>query len=108
MPGKTSSHVLNSKHFAETMRDVTTASDETLVGFDVISLFTNVPIGGTVEVKLREDEDLVERTPLSPERVAKLLSVCLKSTYFRYGGEFYEQRGGADMGSPVSAVVVNL
>ena len=28
--------------------------------------------------------------------------------YFSYGGEFYEQREGATMGSPVSAVVANL
>ena len=30
-------HVLNSKHFAETMRDVTIDSDESLVRFDVTS-----------------------------------------------------------------------
>ena len=46
--------------------------------------------------------------PLSPERVAELLSLCLKSKYFSFSGEFYEQRQGAAMGSPVSAVVANL
>ena len=55
-----------------------------------------------------EEEDLVERTPLSPERITELLQLCLKSTYFSYNGEFYEQRQGAAMGSPVSAVVANL
>ena len=81
------------------------------VSFDVTSLFTNVPIEEAVRVirdKPREDEDLVERTPLSPDRVAELLSLCLKSIYFSFGGEFYEQRQGAAMGSPVSAVVANL
>ena len=81
-------------------------SDESLVSFDVTSLFTNVPIEeavGVIRDKLREDEDLVERTPLSPDRVAELLSLCLKSTYFSFGGE---QRQGAAMG--VSAVVANL
>ena len=43
----------------------------------------------------------MERTPLPLER---LQSSCLKSTYFSYDGEFYEQRQGAAMGSPVSAV----
>ena len=28
--------------------------------------------------------------------------------YSSYGGEFYKQREGAEMGSPVSAVVANL
>ena len=58
--------------------------------------------------KLREDDTLAERTPLSPDRMAELLDMCLRSTYFSYGGEFYEQREGAAMGSPISAVVANL
>ena len=49
-----------------------------------------------------------DRTPLSAGRVAELLEVCLKSTYFSYGGDFYEQTQGAAMGSPVSAIVANL
>ena len=62
-------------------------------------LFTNVPIGVAVQVvqaKLREDYSLAERTP--PDRVADLLDICLISTHFRYGGEFYELREGAGMG----------
>ena len=80
LASKTNLHVLNSKHFAETMRHVTTVSDESLVSFDVTSLFINVPIGEAVEIiggKLREGEDLFERTPLLPDRVAGLLSLCL-------------------------------
>ena len=45
------------------------------------------------------------RTILSPEWIADLLETCLK---FSYGGIFYEQKEGMAMGSPVSAVVVNL
>ena len=87
--------------------------EEVLVSFDVTSLFTNIPINEAMDVIHRklaaeEEEDLVERTPLSAERIAELLQLCLKSTYFSYNGEFYEQRQGAAMGSPVSAVVTNL
>ena len=101
----------NSKHFVEVMSDLRVEEDEILVSFDVSSLFTNVPIDEAVQVirdRLRRDETLVSRTTLSPDRVAELLETCLKSTYFCYGGEFYEQREGAAMGSPVSAVVANL
>ena len=55
----------------ETMRDITIGEDEWIVNFDVSSLFTNVPIGEAVQViqaKLREDDNLAERTPLLPGR----------------------------------------
>ena len=71
--------------------------EELLVSFDVTSLFTNVPIDEEVDVvhrKLAAEDDLVVRTPLSAERIAELLQLCLKSTYFSYTGEFYEQRQG--------------
>ena len=113
LAGKTSSHVLNSKHFAGMMQEERVEEEEVLVSFDVTSLFTNVPINEAVDVIRRklaaeEEDDLVVRTPLPAERIAELLQLCLKSTYFSYNGEFYEQRQGAAMGSPVSAVVANL
>ena len=37
-----------------------------------------------------------------------LLELCLKSTYFRFRGHFYEQIDGAAMGFPVSPVVANI
>ena len=56
----------------------------------------------------RQDDSLSERTPLLPDGVAELLNICLRSTYFSYGGEFYKQREGAAMDFPVSAEVANL
>ncbi len=70
-----------------------------------------VPIEEAVSVirdKLQNDESLDERTCLSPACIKELLDVCLRSTYFRYNGNCYEQVDGAAMGSPVSAVVPNL
>ena len=55
-----------------------------MVSSDVSSLFINVPIGKAVkdiQAKLREDGSLAERTPLSPDRIAELLDMCLRSTY---------------------------
>ena len=51
---------------------------------------------------------LEERSVMDADRIAELLDVCLRSTYFRYHGDFYQQKEGAAMGSPVSAVVANL
>ena len=101
----------NSKHFVEIMSGLSIEEDEILVSFDVSSLFTNVPIDEAVQIiqdRLRKDEILCDRTTLSPDRVAELLEVCLRSTYFCYKGTFYEQQEGGAMGSPVTAAVTNL
>ena len=34
-----------------------------------------------------------------------ILNFVLRSTYFQYNGSIYEQKDGAAMGSPVSAVI---
>ena len=40
-------------------------------------------------------------------KVAELQDMYLTSTYLSYRDEFYEQREGATIGFPVSAVVAN-
>ena len=63
--------------------------DERLVSFDVSSLLTNVPIDEANKVihdRLRGDETLVNKSTLSPDRVAELLEAWLRSTYFCYRG----------------------
>ena len=111
LAGKTASHVKNSRHFVHVMADLRIEVHEVLVSFDVSSLFTNVPVDEAVHVicdRLWKDEALADRTTLSPDRIADLLEMCLKSTYFSYGGELFEQLEGAAMGSTVSAVVADL
>ena len=56
----------------------------------------------------RECPTLADRTTLTPAQIANLLDFVLRSTYFQYNGTICEQREGAAMGSPVSAVIANL
>ena len=83
----------------------------TVVSFDVISLFTKIPVDLAVKVaeeRLREDASLGQRTSLPVEDIIHLLSFCLKTTQFTYNGTYYQQVFGTAMGSPVSAVIANM
>ena len=111
LAGKSDSYVKNSKHFIESIDGIRVEDDEVMISFDVKSLFTNVPIKESLEViyeMLSNDDSLEERTLLTKERIIEMLRMCLKSTYFCYDGDYYEQKEGAAMGSPVSAIVANL
>ena len=50
LAGQTSSHVKNSRHFTEMMKNMHVKNDEILLSSDVSSLFTNVPVGKAVSV----------------------------------------------------------
>ena len=85
--------------------------NQVMVSFDLQSLFINVPIEGAVRAtlwKLESDLNFPNHTTLTAAQIANLLNFVLRSTYFQYDGAIYEQQDGAAIGSPVSAVIVNL
>ncbi|XP_064468708.1 uncharacterized protein LOC135382970 [Ornithodoros turicata] len=101
----------NSREFCSSVRDVVINSDETMVSFDVVSLFTNVPIALVIDVakdRLNSDDTLSERTTLSVTEVISLLTFCLHETYFKFDNVIYKQIEGCPMGSPVSVSAANL
>ena len=109
--GKTGHHVPNSKEFAEEINQLTMEKGETLVSFDVVSLFTNTPINQSLEVvkdRLNKDSSLKDRTNLTPNDTIELLGFILTTTYFQFDGQVYRQKFGAAMGSPVSPIIANL
>ena len=103
--------IKNSCEFAEFIRDKTLNACEELVSFDVVSLFTKIPVDLAVKVaeeRLREDASLGQRTSLPVEDIIHLLSFCLETTLFAYNDTYYQQVFGTAMGSPVSAIIANL
>ena len=109
LTGNSEYTVTNSAHFVSTVSNETILDNEIMVSFDVESLFTNVPIDAAVQAALQKLENgpcLADRTTLTPAPIADLLTLVLRSTYFQYNGLIYEQKDGATMGSPVSAVFI--
>ena len=83
------------------------AADEVMVSFDVISLFTAIPVDKAciyIKEKLEQDSTLSHRTHLEIDE----LSFVLSNNYFVFEGQTYKQIHGCAMGSPVSPVVANI
>ncbi len=109
--GKTIHHTENSQELVKEMKKEKLEEDEMFVSYDVVSLFTKTPIRQSLEViqlRLTNDKTLKKRMKLSVDDIMRLLKFALEPTYFRFGGEFYQQQIGVAMGSPVSPIVVNL
>ena len=108
--GLNSHHIVNSEDFVNKIAELEVPPGQKLVSYDVSSLFTSIPINEAIPVvraKLESDQSLPDRCPLDIAQLSVLQEMCLSSTYFTFQGEFYKQKKGAAMGSPISPVVAN-
>ena len=109
--GKSPHHVHNNEDFLQHPKGIQLGPDEVIISYDVKALFTSVPIQPAltiIEKLLEEDPGLQERTSMTVKNIICLLEFCLRSTYFTFQNQYYEQVEGAAMGSPISPIVANL
>jgi hypothetical protein len=89
---------MNSGMFVQKLKDIQVCETDMLVSFDVISLFTKVPLDETTQI-LSQHLD---------EKLANLIRYTLTTTYFVYDGTTYEQTDGLALGSPLAPVTANI
>ena len=82
--GKFPHHIQSTRDFEGKVREVTLIPGEYLSSYDVIALFTSVPIDPVLNIikdLLEQDDTLSNRTALSVQNIIELLgSVCLIHT----------------------------
>lgn len=77
-----------------------------LVSSDVVSLFTNTPIGVVMEILKENWDKIVQGTCIKSRAVyMEGLGLCLNNGYFSFKGEYYRQLYGVPMrGCPSVAI----
>ena len=121
--GITPLFVKDSKCFSEYLRLVHIGSNEELVSFDVLVLFTSIPVPTALDVINRLFTGHIENPQakgkygcsftdntcgLQKTEVIKLLKLVVENCEFTFQGNFFKQLHGAAMGSPCSPVVANI
>ena len=79
--GKTESFLKDSAHFIQKIKDLHLEPEDILVSFDVVSLFTRVPV----------DEFLNYISEIFTEDLVDIFRACLSTSYFMWDGILYEQ-----------------
>ena len=102
-------NILNSMELKQKLDDVSLENDETMVSFDVVSLFTNIPIHLAIRNILDKWKILKEHTTIPRQTFLKILQFCLTdNNYFTFDNKFYHQTYGMPMGNPLSPTIANI
>jgi hypothetical protein len=91
-------YILGREQFVQTLESIKIKPGELMVSFDVICLFTNVPIGDSLNLLSKH----------FGKYTLALFKHTLTSTYFCFDGQYYEQNDGVAMGSSLSPVIANF
>ena len=110
--GKASSIVKDSTDFIKKIKHLSiNPEEETLVSFDVSTLFTSIPVPVALQVinsKISTCTNFTNVCNIPTEKFIKLLESTLTNCIFCFNMKFYKQLQGAAMGSPVSPVIANI
>ena len=100
------SHIKNNVDLVEKLNNINIGSDFKLVSFDVVSLFTKVPIDDLLEFLPNELNKL--DLPHPNDVIIDLIKLCIKDCKFEFNGNYYAKKFGMAMGNPLSPVLSNL
>lgn len=95
MVGNTKSSVKNSLHFKELLNNIKVEESDVLAGSDIVNLFTNFLVDEVLEVienRLKDDRYLNECYARNVDSIIESLEISLKTSYFRFGDKFFQQK----------------
>lgn len=107
--GNTENSIKNSWEFSEFIKHQNVPKNYKLISLDVVSMYTNIPINLAMEmITTKKWKEIKQHTNLPKQEFLEAAKLCLNSTYFKFGNDYYEQIQGLPMGAPLSAVIANM
>ena len=79
-----------------------------LVYYNVTSLFTNIPLQGTIDIAISFIFNHNPNLNITRKELKEVFLFATSQTHFTFNSKFYNQIDGAAMGSPVAPVLANI
>ena len=106
--GNTTYDAIDSFKLALELRQLEIPEGYILVSFDVVSMFTNIPTNLVVEIINERWAEIRTLTTLNKTQFCEILKSIFENCYFTYNNNFYKQKKGLPMGSPLSPALADL
>ena len=93
------------------MRNAPIEDYETMVSFDVTSLYTNIPIIDTLNIikdYVNNDDQFTRKTAIPQDKFLDLVHLVLTTTWYIFNSQFYQQTDGITMGGPASSTIAEI
>ena len=101
--------VQSSTEFMEHIKIKTVPHGYHLISFDVIFLFTNVPLDDTVDIVFKRIYDNREiKTAINKREMKELIKLCTKDIQFNFSRTTYVQKDAVAMGSKLTPVLAGI
>ena len=97
----------NSYELVKKINGLSLPEDYKIVSFDS-SMYSNIPIELALNSVLSRWSMIKKNTSIPLQELKKAISIILKSTFFRFNDEYYEQIFRLPMGSPLSPILADL
>lgn len=102
-------HIKNSTDFVENISKLQIAEHELMLSFDVVSMFTNIPIDHMIELISGRKDAIFNRFKIDFQLVKEALYFLLRDcAVFSWNGKFYKQKDSLAMGSPLSPILARI
>ena len=79
-----------------------------LVSYDVISLFTDIPLQETIDIAINLNFNHNPNLNITRKKLKKLFLFATSQTHFIFNSKFYNQIDGVAMGFPLAPVLANI
>lgn len=100
--------IKNSFELIDELKNKEIKGNHKLVSFDIVNLYTNIPVHETISIL---QENLQKNSKLSVKALDELIiltKLVLTQNYFRFQNDFYIQKEGLAMGSPLSSILAEI
>ena len=91
-------NIKNSYQFVDEIKEIKLQKNHMLISFDVVSLFTSIPVDLAMKCITDRWEDIAPHTLMNIEDFKQVLLFCLSSSYCEFKGKTYQQIEGLPMG----------